>query len=474
MNKEHLHRLVYVVGDFLSTNVAVLLFNIYRYTHIPGAVDFNSLEKYLTYRLVELEQLLVPIVMLGIYWITGYYNSVFLKSRLEEFGSTLIAVIAGSVLFFFVALIDDLTADRYESYLSILVLTGLLFGTVYLTRYVITSVITSRIRRGLWCRNALVVGTTCKAVAMARRIMESRRAMGLKVVGFVDVGAEVTCPAELSGMPVYGRSQIADLCESLHISDFVVIPHQNGLKATLDMINGLLPYGRPVLMAPDLYLMLTAQKRISNIVGEPLVDMAHANISDSTRNIKRMIDIMVSAVALVVLSPLLLCLALLVRLDSPGPAIYSQERIGRHKCPFRLYKFRSMCSDAESGGVPMLSSANDGRVTRLGRFLRKYRLDELPQFWNVLKGDMSLVGPRPERSYFIEQITRRTPYYTLVQQVRPGLTSLGMVKYGYASDVEGMLERLRYDLLYLENVSIMMDFKIMIYTVKTVVTGKGI
>ena len=174
-----------------------------------------------------------------------------------------------------------------------------------------------------------------------------------------------------------------------------------------------------------------------------------------------------------VLSPLMLCLSILVKLDSPGPVIYRQERIGQHKRPFTLYKFRSMRPDAEIDG-PLLSSLNDSRVTGIGRFMRKYRLDELPQFWNVIKGDMSLVGPRPERAYYIKEIMRHTPYYTLVQQVRPGLTSLGMVKYGYASTVEGMLERLRYDLMYLENVSILMDLKIMIYTIKTVFTGKGI
>ncbi len=466
--------MIYVAGDFISTNIAVLLFNIYRYNHINNVQCVDSLSDYLLYYPVKLEQILVPLVMLGIYWITGYYNTVFLKSRLEELGSTIISVFIGGVIFFFVALIDDLTPDRYESYLSLLVLIGIMFGCVYTSRFIITTVATKQIRTGAWCKNTLVIGTTQKAVSMARRIADAQPWMGMKIVGFVNVQDYPADIAEIDGVPVISRKQFPEVCESLDVSSFVIVPHQNGFKATLELINRLLPYGRPVLMAPDLYSMLTAQKRISNIVGEPLVDMAHANIANSTKNIKRLMDIVLSVFALILLSPLMVVLAVLVRLDSPGPVIYSQERIGIHKMPFILYKFRSMRSDAESNGIPLLSSVSDSRVTRIGHFLRKYRLDELPQFWNVLKGDMSLVGPRPEREYYIEQITRHTPYYTLIQQVRPGLTSLGMVKYGYASNIDGMLERLRYDLLYLENVSIIMDLKIMIYTVKTVLTGKGI
>ncbi|MDE6669241.1 MAG: sugar transferase, partial [Muribaculaceae bacterium] len=165
--------------------------------------------------------------------------------------------------------------------------------------------------------------------------------------------------------------------------------------------------------------------------------------------------------------------AILVRHSSPGPVIYSQVRIGYRQRPFDIYKFRSMRQDAESEG-PRLSSEADTRVTPLGRVMRKYRLDELPQFWNVLKGDMSLVGPRPEREFFIRQIVRKAPYYTLVHQVRPGITSWGMVKYGYASTIEQMVERTRFDLIYLSNMSTLVDFKIMIYTVKTILTGRGV
>jgi len=204
-----------------------------------------------------------------------------------------------------------------------------------------------------------------------------------------------------------------------------------------------------------------------------LVDISKADMSESTINLKRTSDIIISIIALILISPLILILSILIKCDSKGPIFYKQKRIGYHKKPFNIYKFRSMKVDAEANG-PTLSTLDDPRITKLGKVMRKYRLDELPQFWNVVKGDMSLVGPRPEREYYIKQIIKIAPYYSLVHQVRPGITSWGMVKFGYASNVDEMISRLKYDLLYIENVSLAVDLKIIFYTINTVFTGKGI
>jgi lipopolysaccharide/colanic/teichoic acid biosynthesis glycosyltransferase len=177
--------------------------------------------------------------------------------------------------------------------------------------------------------------------------------------------------------------------------------------------------------------------------------------------------------ALIILSPLLGVLALLIKISGKGPVIFSQERIGRHGKPFMIYKFRSMDDDAEHDG-PKLAVRGDIRITRLGKFMRKHRFDEIPNFINVIKGDMSLVGPRPERRHFIEKIIEKAPYYNRVLAVKPGITCWGQVKLGYASDIDKMLERLDYDLLYLENVSLYLDLKIIFYTLNTILKGKGI
>jgi lipopolysaccharide/colanic/teichoic acid biosynthesis glycosyltransferase len=188
---------------------------------------------------------------------------------------------------------------------------------------------------------------------------------------------------------------------------------------------------------------------------------------------KRIIDIVLSIFFGILFLPLILFVMWRVKRDSKGSVFYSQERIGLNEKPFMMYKFRSMVENAETPDFPLLSSDGDERVTPFGRFMRKYRIDELPQFWNVLKGDMSMVGPRPERRYFIDQIVEKAPEYKRLLTVKPGVTSLGQVKYGYASSVDEMIVRMAFDLHYMKKRSLLYDFKILLYTVGTVLKGEG-
>ena len=256
--------------------------------------------------------------------------------------------------------------------------------------------------------------------------------------------------------------------------DVIVIDPPTGDEAELyRQIREAYPTGKPIYIRPRIYDLLTGAAQIKTLDDEALICITELNMSDWEVCVKRAFDIVVAAVCLVAFSPLYAFLALLVWRSSKGPVFYTQERIGLHGYPFRIYKFRTMIESAEEEGQPQLSRKDDSRVTSSGHWMRKYRLDELPQIWNVLKGDMSIVGPRPERPYFIRLIEQQAPYYCLLYKIRPGLTSWGPIRVGYTDTMEKMIRRLNYDIAYMENMSLLLDLKIMLSTLSVLFNGKG-
>ena len=470
-NKAHLQRIKYVLGDYLMSNLAWLAYNCVRW-QMGAVIGHEYLVSYLKSDMVVLGQIFFPLMMMVTYAFSGYYNNVCRKSRIQELLTTAASAGINTLLIFFLALINDVIGVRGSDYEMILILWALIFGFVYTMRAIITNVASSDIKARRWTFPALVIGSGSAAVNFVNKENAKRHSSGYDIRGYVNIPGEN--PVKGNPLPCYELDELPEVCKQEGIWELIVVPTRDDTYQNMSALNKLFGLGLPIMISPDKFNMLQSQVRISDIYGEPLVNISRSSMSDSGKNLKRAIDVIVSIAALIVLSPLFAIVACIIKATSPGPVFYLQERIGLHNKPFNIIKFRSMVQNAEATGQPQLSSDDDPRITPFGRFMRKYRIDELPQFLNVVKGDMAIVGPRPERRYYIDQITKRVPSYALLHQVRPGITSMGMVKYGYAKNVDEMVERVKYDLMYLDNMSILNDIKILIYTIKIVFTGRGV
>lgn len=463
------------MADFLSTNLAVFLFNVFRYNELPVAYQsFTSLGQFLSSPMLIAGQLIFPTVMMLIYYMMGNYSQVYLRSRAGEVLSTLYSALVGTMLLVFVALINDLTLDKTRDYTLFVVLFLFLFLIVYLPRLWLTARNHRRLRSGEVYFPTLIVGQSSHPGMFEVQAGKLLPVLGMRPVGLVDYQNESVRINGLNGLPAYDFTDLPRVISEKKIRQIVVIPHPDGLDATAEMIKPLYGVGLPVYVAAEGLSAYLFRKQILNLKAEPYIDVTGGRLNASTMCCKRVADVVLSALTLTVMAVPIALMAISIKLDSKGPVFYRQKRVGRDGREFNIIKLRTMREDSESDGRPALSHHGDQRVTRVGRFLRKYRFDEFPQFFNVLRGDMSIVGPRPERAYFVKEIAAREPAYPLIHRLRPGITSLGMVKYGYASSIDEMVVRSQYDLLYLENVSIVTDLKIILYTARTVVTGKGV
>lgn len=461
-------RAKYVIMDFVMSSIAFFVFNLYRFSEL----DINSLGDILHFlgtQKMLLEQIIVPFGLLGLFYLSGYYNRPFDKSRVSELTQTLASAIAATIILYLVLLINDSTGLKLRDYLMIIALFGSIFTFVYIGRAILTFRTIRYVRKRKWIYSTLIIGNSKRSRDVYDKLIKAGSAWAYNVIGFIRLPNEIQVEDR---MPTWDFTQVEEICRRHDIDQIVLAPEVSLDTQIMEILERLFPLDIPVKIAPDMLSYITGNIRLNDILGIPLIDLTSPRISEFQKNVKRVFDILASAVGLIATSPVLLISAIIVKATSPGKVIYSQVRLGKGHRPFRIYKLRSMCSDAEKG-VPQLSSDSDIRITRFGRFMRKYRIDELPQFWNVLRGDMSIVGPRPEREYFVEKIMKEAPYYCLIFQIRPGITSWGMVKYGYASTIDEMVDRSRYDLIYLNNMSISTDVKIMIYTVRTVLKGKG-
>lgn len=469
MKKEHRKQLIsYLIGDYCSANIAWLLLNIFRYNYIASSVSFTSLSSYLLSENLLIGQILVPLFWMMLYYFSGYYNTPMRKSRLFEFNKTLCTIQVGILIVFFFVVIDDLPRDYHVYYQLILVLFLGQFVLTYSIRALITQRLTKKIHNRILGFNTLIIGAGEKARKLVSELDNQEQSLGHKIVGFIAIHTE----SIEQNKPVWQWEDIDTIIKEKEVEEFIVVPESNNENDLFEPLNRLYRYNLPIRAIADKGNILSQSVKMDAIFTSPMIEITHDNLSEGRKNIKSALDRMCALLAIILLAPLLVWLAWKTKKSSSGEVLYKQERIGKNGKPFTMLKFRTMKVDAEQG-TPQLSSENDNRITEWGKVMRKYRLDELPQLWNVLKGDMSLVGPRPERAYYIEQIVKKSPSYYLLLSVKPGITSWGMVKYGYANTVDKMIERLQFDLIYLNNHSLSIDLKILIYTIRTILTGKG-
>lgn len=470
MNKT-IQVLKYLVADYLAAFIAWTLFFIYRkYSFNPNISDFQHdifFDKKLYLGLI-----IIPICWIVFYFILGNYKRIFRKSRIKELAQTFVASFIGVIVIFFAIILDDFVKSNRDFYWFILSLLLLHFFFTALFRFALTSITAHKIHNKTLGFNTLIIGGNGKATQMFLEMEKEFTTSGNKFVGFVNVkdANEFQLSMYLKHL---GHFKDAKQIILEHKIEEVIIAIDPSEHKSIDLIINSLDRSDVIIkVIPEMHDILLGSVKMTAIFQAPLILIFPEIMPHWQTVLKRVMDIGISILAIIILLPVFIFTAIGVWSTSKGPVFYSHKRIGINGKPFTMHKFRSMFMNAENS-VPQLSSKNDPRITPFGSFLRKFRLDELPQFYTVLIGDMSLVGYRPERQYFIDQIVEVAPHYNMLLKIKPGITSWGQVKYGYAENVDQMVQRLKYDILYLENMSIAVDIKILFYTGLIVVMGRG-
>lgn len=415
---------------------------------------------------------LYTIGYLALHFLSGTYNSLYQKSRFAEITKSIIVILIGCIFLLFFFVLKNPHTNNNNYYLEFYSLLIPMLVSTVIMRMIFLSIIKRQLTEKKVFFNSLLIGSGRKAEEFYEAFSKNSEQGGYRITGFYNTNGKdaLFLPGEIKKFN--NGNSISAIIKEEKIEEVIIAVEKNERELLTVLLQNLSNQEINIKITPDTVDIISGALQTNNVLGVPLIDIHSGLLPDWQQNIKRAFDITMSLFALIGLSPLLLYTLIRVALSSKGTLFFVQERIGYKGRPFHMYKFRSMYMNAEPNG-PQLSYDHDTRITRWGRVMRKWRLDELPQLWNILKGEMSFVGPRPERQFYIDQIIARHPEFKYIFKVKPGLTSWGMVKFGYASTVDEMVKRMPYDLLYVENVSLALDFKIMLYSVQIILAGKG-